>query len=85
MFPSMKVSVNGLDPQKTYAMILDILPVDDSRYRYVYNSSKVRILFLDFSAQLFLKWVSVGNADTNLPERVYVHPESPQKGSDWMR
>lgn len=41
MFPSMKVSVNGLDPQKTYAMILDILPVDDSRYRYVYNSSKV--------------------------------------------
>ncbi|CBY40711.1 unnamed protein product [Oikopleura dioica] len=70
MFPSMKVSVNGLDPQKMYAMILDILPVDDSRYRYVYNSSK---------------WVSVGNADTNLPERVYVHPESPQKGSDWMR
>jgi len=54
MFPSMKVSVNGLDPQKMYAMILDILPVDDSRYRYVYNSSKVRILFLDFSAQLFL-------------------------------
>ena len=45
MFPSMKVSVNGLDPQKTYAMIVDILPVDDSRYRYVYNSSKVRFRF----------------------------------------
>lgn len=38
--------------------------------RYAYHSSK---------------WVVAGNADAPMPGRVYIHPDSPALGDDWMR
>ncbi len=34
MFPSLRVSVSGLDNASKYVMVVDIVPVDDNRYKY---------------------------------------------------
>ncbi|KAM8975156.1 T-box transcription factor TBX15 [Pelodytes ibericus] len=70
MFPAMRVKISGLDPHQQYYIAMDIVPVDNKRYRYVYHSSK---------------WMVAGNADSPVPPRVYVHPDSLASGDTWMR
>uniref|UniRef100_A0A4W5NXG2 T-box transcription factor 18 n=1 Tax=Hucho hucho TaxID=62062 RepID=A0A4W5NXG2_9TELE len=70
MFPAMRVKISGLDPHQQYYVTMDIIPVDNKRYRYVYHSSK---------------WMVAGNADSPVPPRVYIHPDSPASGETWMR
>ncbi|CAL8313465.1 unnamed protein product [Lota lota] len=70
MFPAMRVKISGLDPHQQYFIAMDIIPVDNKRYRYVYHSSK---------------WMVAGNADSPVPPRVYIHPDSPASGETWMR
>ncbi|XP_043921864.1 T-box transcription factor TBX18 isoform X2 [Protopterus annectens] len=70
MFPATRVKINGLDPHQQYYIAMDIVPVDNKRYRYVYHSSK---------------WMVAGNADSPVPPRVYIHPDSPASGETWMR
>ncbi|XP_048386794.1 T-box transcription factor TBX18 isoform X3 [Stegostoma tigrinum] len=70
MFPAMRVKMTGLDPHQQYYIAMDIIPVDNKRYRYVYHSSK---------------WMVAGNADSPVPPRVYIHPDSPASGDTWMR
>ncbi|OCT80494.1 hypothetical protein XELAEV_18027306mg [Xenopus laevis] len=70
MFPAMRVKITGLDPHQQYYIAMDIVPVDNKRYRYVYHSSK---------------WMVAGNADSPVPPRVYIHPDSPASGETWMR
>ncbi|XP_062323901.1 T-box transcription factor TBX18 isoform X1 [Osmerus eperlanus] len=70
MFPAMRVKIGGLDPHQQYYIAMDIIPVDNKRYRYVYHSSK---------------WMVAGNADSPVPPRVYIHPDSPASGETWMR
>lgn len=40
MFPTLKVSLEGLDPHTKYILLIDVLPVDDCRYKY-HNSEWV--------------------------------------------
>ncbi|XP_075961007.1 T-box transcription factor TBX15 [Anarhichas minor] len=70
MFPAMRVKVAGLDPHQQYYIAMDIVPVDNKRYRYVYHSSK---------------WMVAGNADSPVPPRAYIHPDSLASGDTWMR
>ncbi|KAJ8008732.1 hypothetical protein DPEC_G00081470 [Dallia pectoralis] len=70
MFPAMRVKISGLDPHQQYYVAMDVIPVDNKRYRYVYHSSK---------------WMVAGNADSPVPPRVYIHPDSPASGETWMR
>lgn len=35
MFPAMRVKIAGLDPHQQYYIAMDIVPVDNKRYRYV--------------------------------------------------
>jgi len=37
MFPTVKVRLSGLESTATYIVFLDMVPVDDKRYRYVYH------------------------------------------------
>lgn len=37
MFPTFQVRIGGLDPQATYIMMMDFVPVDDKRYRYAFH------------------------------------------------
>ena len=59
-----------MDPVTKYMLIMDFLPVDKKRYRYAFHSSK---------------WLVAGKADPNVSSRVFVHPDSPNKGDHWMK
>ncbi len=34
MFPVIKVSITGLNPKLKYILVMDIVPVDDNRFKY---------------------------------------------------
>ncbi|KAM9846577.1 T-box transcription factor TBX2b-like [Aulostomus maculatus] len=67
MFPAFKVRVDGLDQTAKYILLMDIVAVDDFRYKF-HNS----------------RWVVAGKADPEMPKRMYIHPDSPSKGEQWM-
>ncbi|XP_071446203.1 T-box transcription factor TBX18-like [Hetaerina americana] len=69
MFPTVKVRISGLDPEASYILFLDVVPVDDKRYRYVYHSSQ---------------WMVAGPGDPPSSARLFVHPDSPAPGQLWM-
>lgn len=68
MFPVIKVNMSGLNPKLKYILVMDLVPVDDNRYKY-HNS----------------EWTIAGKAEPHLPGRLYVHPDSPSTGAQWMR
>ena len=70
MFPTLRVSFTGLDPDTRYAVLMDIVPVDNKRYRYAYHRSS---------------WLVAGKADPPLPTRLYMHPDSPYTGEQLMK
>ncbi|XP_051514533.1 T-box transcription factor TBX22-like [Myxocyprinus asiaticus] len=71
MFPSVRVKVRNLSPFQQYYIAMDITPVDSKRYRYVYHSSQ---------------WMVAGNTDHScISSRLYVHPDSPCSGENWMQ
>ncbi|CAJ0960078.1 unnamed protein product, partial [Mesorhabditis belari] len=65
MFPTVKVSVSGVDADALYYIFLDVVPVDNKRYRYIYNKSA---------------WLTAGKAEPTPKARVYMHPDSPFTG-----
>lgn len=65
MFPTVRVSFTGIRPDQRYAVLLDIVPVDNKRYRYAYHRSS---------------WLVAGKADPPAPCRIYAHPDSPFSG-----
>ncbi len=65
MFPTVRVSFSGLDANTRYAVLMDIVPVDNKRYRYAYHRSS---------------WLVAGKADPPQPSRLYMHPDSPFSG-----
>ncbi|KAK9536276.1 hypothetical protein VZT92_006070 [Zoarces viviparus] len=67
MFPAFKVRVDGLVETSKYILLMDIVAVDDCRYKF--HSSR---------------WVVAGKADPEMPKRMYIHPDSPSKGEQWM-
>lgn len=38
MFPAMRVKIAGLDPHQQYYIAMDIVPVDNKRYRYLLHT-----------------------------------------------
>jgi hypothetical protein len=70
MFPTFQVKLSDMDPNSEYMLMMDFLPLDDKRYRYAFYSSS---------------WVIAGKADPHLPGRIHVHPDSPQRGNQWMK
>ncbi|CAL1292614.1 unnamed protein product [Larinioides sclopetarius] len=65
MFPTVRASFSGADPHAKYAVLMDIIPVDNKRYRYAYHRSS---------------WLVAGKADPPSPSRLYMHPDSPFTG-----
>ncbi|KAK7448741.1 hypothetical protein BaRGS_00040081 [Batillaria attramentaria] len=68
MFPPFKVKVSGLDKKSKYILLMDIVAVDDCRYKF-HNG----------------KWMVAGKADPEMPKRMYIHPDSPSTGEQWMQ
>jgi hypothetical protein len=65
MFPTLRVCFRKLDPNQKYSVLIDIVPVDNQRYRYAYHKSS---------------WLVAGKADPPAPHRLYTHPDSPFTG-----
>ena len=65
MFPTLRVSFTGVEPDARYIVLLDIVPVDSKRYRYAYHRSS---------------WLVAGKADPPSPSRIYIHPDAPFTG-----
>ncbi|XP_076370721.1 T-box transcription factor TBX20-like isoform X2 [Tachypleus tridentatus] len=65
MFPTIRVCFSGLNPDMEYAVLLDIVPVDNKRYRYVYHQSS---------------WQVAGKANPPFLVRLYHHRDSPFTG-----
>lgn len=65
MFPTCRVSFHNVDPSARYAVLMDIVPVDNKRYRYAYHRSS---------------WLVAGKADAPSPIRLYLHPDAPYTG-----
>ena len=70
MFPTLRVSVSGVQRQTNYLVLMDIVPVDDKRYRYAYHRST---------------WLVAGKADPPAPVRLYMHPDSPFTGEQLLK
>ncbi|XP_054710688.1 T-box transcription factor TBX20-like [Uloborus diversus] len=70
MFPTLRVSFSGVETMDSvqhgngvkYSVLMDIVPVDQKRYRYAYHRSS---------------WLVAGKADPPSPARLYTHPDSP--------
>uniref|UniRef100_A0A3Q1FXK2 T-box transcription factor TBX6-like n=1 Tax=Acanthochromis polyacanthus TaxID=80966 RepID=A0A3Q1FXK2_9TELE len=67
MFPGLRLKVSGLNPSLRYILLLDIVPLDNSRYRFQGGG-----------------WQAVGSAEARLPDRVFIHPDSPATGAHWQ-
>ncbi|XP_040885153.1 T-box transcription factor TBX6 [Toxotes jaculatrix] len=67
MFPGLRLKLSGLNPSLRYILLLDIIPVDNSRYRFQGGG-----------------WQAVGGAEARLPDRVFIHPDSPATGAHWQ-
>ena len=76
MFPVMRVSFTGLKLGQKYTVLMDIVPVDNKRYRYAYHRSS---------------WLVAGKADPESVDqqrrrrRCYLHPDSPFTGEQLAR
>ncbi|XP_071385611.1 T-box transcription factor TBX20 isoform X2 [Centroberyx affinis] len=70
MFPTIRVSFSGVEQDSKYIVLMDIVPVDNKRYRYAYHRSS---------------WLVAGKADPPLPARLYVHPDSPFTGEQLLK
>ncbi|KAI4899001.1 hypothetical protein NFI96_032707, partial [Prochilodus magdalenae] len=70
MFPTIRVSFSGVEPDCRYIVLMDIIAVDNKRYRYAYHRSS---------------WLVAGKADPPLPARLYVHPDSPFTGEQLLK
>ena len=68
MFPTMKVTVSGLDPQAKYFILMDLVLADDCRYKFTGK-----------------EWTVAGKAEPQMPSRLFIHPDSPATGSQWMK
>ncbi|XP_015904151.1 T-box transcription factor TBX20-like isoform X1 [Parasteatoda tepidariorum] len=65
MFPTVRVSFSGAELHSKYLVYIDIVPVDNKRYRYAYHRSS---------------WLVAGKADPPSTPRLYLHPDSPFTG-----
>lgn len=70
MFPFIKMRVLGLEPDVKYLMVMNIVAIDDYKYKF-HDSEWVAI--------------SDEMVEPSLPSRPYVHPFSPATGAIWEK
>ncbi|CAF3437991.1 unnamed protein product [Rotaria socialis] len=69
MFPTLEYKIYGLKPEATYNMYVDMVLIDVNHWKF--NSGK---------------WVPSGQAEQcQKTNHVYLHPDSPNSGTHWMK
>ncbi|KAG8036084.1 hypothetical protein G9C98_004663, partial [Cotesia typhae] len=84
MFPSLQVSVHGLDSRLHYCVMMEIAPSSEYRHKYV-GCESISGSVCDAESKV-RDWSSAGSAEPQPPihKRIYIHPDSPATGSHWM-
>ncbi|XP_069020370.1 T-box transcription factor TBX19-like isoform X2 [Embiotoca jacksoni] len=72
MFPVLKVSVSGLDPSSMYSFLLDFVPADSCRWKFV-------------NGEWVAAGRAEGRGEGRGHGGVYIHPDSPNFGAHWMK
>ncbi|XP_061635841.1 T-box transcription factor TBX19 isoform X2 [Phyllopteryx taeniolatus] len=72
MFPVLKVSVSGLDPSSMYSFLLDFIPADDCRWKFV-------------NGEWLVAGQAEGRSEGRDNGGIYIHPDSPNFGAHWMK
>nr|XP_039252256.1 T-box-containing protein 2-like [Styela clava] len=67
MFPGYRIKLSGLDRDAKYCVMMDIVNVDDHRYKFQHG-----------------EWTIAGRGEPHLPQRFFLHPDSPATGAKWM-
>ncbi|XP_043259411.1 T-box-containing protein TBX6L-like [Colletes gigas] len=82
MFPSIQLSVTGLECRASYYVLLEVEPASDRRHKYVGGGAGV-----DDGPRNARGWTSAGPAEPQprIDRRIYLHPDSPAPGSHWMQ
>lgn len=72
MFPVLKVSVSGLDPSSMYSFLLDFVPADGCRWKFV-------------NGEWVAAGRAEGRSEGRGHGSIYIHPDSPNFGAHWMK
>uniref|UniRef100_A0A3P9HN41 T-box domain-containing protein n=1 Tax=Oryzias latipes TaxID=8090 RepID=A0A3P9HN41_ORYLA len=72
MFPVLKVSVSGLDPSSMYSFLLDFVPADSCRWKFV-------------NGEWVAAGRAEGRGEGRVHGGIYIHPDSPNFGAHWMK
>ncbi|XP_068458149.1 T-box transcription factor TBX19 [Clinocottus analis] len=72
MFPVLKVGVSGLDPASMYSFLLDFVPADGCRWKFV-------------NGEWVAAGRAEGRGEGRGHGGVYIHPDSPNFGAHWMK
>jgi hypothetical protein len=73
MFPVLRANMAGLDASAMYSILLDFVPADDHRWKYVNG---------DWKPAGKAQHLMTSSAASSV---VYVHPDSPNFGAHWMK
>ena len=46
---------------------------------------QVETKLMTFFFSFFSRWIVAGKADPEMPKRMYIHPDSPATGEQWMQ
>ena len=81
MFPSVQISVSGLQRRARYYILLEVAPVTDRRHKYVIDGGA------ESGKTSSRGWTIAGPAEPQPPQnrRIYLHPDSPATGAHWMQ
>lgn len=79
MFPSVQLSVSGLQKRETYYVLLEVALASNQRHKYCGYENENRNSNMG-------GWSLAGPADPqhNFDRRIYMHPDSPAIGDHWM-
>ncbi|KAM7365838.1 hypothetical protein PAMP_016740 [Pampus punctatissimus] len=72
MFPVLKVCVSGLDPSSMYSFLLDFVPADGCRWKFV-------------NGEWVAAGRAEGRGEGRGHGGIYIHPDSPNFGAHWMK
>ncbi|KAM9835789.1 T-box transcription factor TBX19-like [Aulostomus maculatus] len=72
MFPVLKVSVSGLDPSSMYSFLLDFIPADSCRWKFV-------------NGEWVAAGRAEAHGEGRGHGGIYIHPDSPNFGAHWMK
>ncbi|KZC07601.1 T-box transcription factor TBX2, partial [Dufourea novaeangliae] len=84
MFPSIQLTVSGLERRARYCVLLEVEPASDRRHKYVGGGGGSGVEDGCGNAR---GWTSAGPAEPQprIDRRIYLHPDSPATGAHWMQ